>query len=781
MNLTTDFERQRELLLSGDYYNLFNNLKLNLPLRFFEYANPKNMDGIFNNMFNELNAARTRTKNTDAWCFNDVIKIIAPTRQIEDFGTTIDFLKNKCGIEEKHIKIQTHLANGTLFPNKHIFLSCYAMILLCNRLLKDNDSFKNDISSPLFVQFKKAPSSGFIQEMRAAFAGYFFAFNGSDLEDITKSVWNWVRGIRLKNSYDDAMKELSFVLRNFMGAKFDYHKFEEFKQNYIFDVLFSNNFIDKYESFLKSCGYQIQSDKKDQIKWRHGKNSAPKYPGAFFAPHIEFLLTWSVQALCEFSNSEFPKYSGKNKIKSLETLTKKFFTAVRDGYNDANINIKSIPVFVNQHSSDARKSSKEIKYGKGKKITNKLTGDESKESPGALEFFKKNHLFSFDEDWCLDVRNQKEKELLSLHNKFKDAPSQELAEKIFRIEKDIRQENESIYNGINLDVFVSVPEVLTPNGEFIPRQKAGNIEYTGKIITEKPDIKISSSSVKFQYDLFTDLSPESIFKDLHITRHTNEIFHRFNSNGNGWAHDDRGIYECINEFIQEHPGDLWKTQKNEISKTGRTRLNCKLKYMMFEWDHLPLITQWQKVQENISVICQAVYSGNKSIHIKIAAADEAKTLEEYDWLREHILIKLGFMDSDPNVKDNSRTSRFPGAINPATNRIQKLLHYDPDARFIENWRPLFVTEKNKKAAIKTSFSVRYDKNDKLKDYWVKRIEEVRGGLEEGNQTETLKSIINTASCNVLSIEEFESLLKDYLTKDHYRDIAGLYKYRRQRM
>lgn len=386
-------------------------------------------------------------------------------------------------------------------------------------------------------------------------------------------------------------------------------------------------------------------------------------------------------------------------------------------------------------------------------------------------------MFSFDDDWCLEVRKQKEDELLSLHNKFKETQNSELIKTIFKIENDIRQENESIY-GINLDAFVSVPEVLTSNGEFIHRKNAGNIEYIKITPSEKSDIKISSS-MKLQYDLFSDLSPESIFKDLPIiTRQTNEAFHRFSSNGNGWSHDNNGIYECINEFIQEQPGDLWKTQKNEVSKTGRTRLNCKLKYMLFEWDHLPLISQWQKVQENISVICQATYSGNKSIHIKIAAAEEPKNLEEYDWLREHILIELGFVDSDPNVKDNSRTSRFPGAINPITGRIQQLLHYNPEARFIENWRSLFVAEK---AAIKTTFTVPYDNNNKLKDYWIKRIVETRGSLEEGNQTYLLPKIINTLSCSVLSIEELESLLKDYLTKDHHRDIASLYKYRRQKM
>lgn len=673
-----------------------------------------------------------------------------------------------------------HLAHGTLFPSRQIFLSNYAMILLCNRLLKDNDSFKEDISAPLFTRSKKIQTSNFNSEMRAAFAGYFFAFNGTDIEDITKAVWDWIRGICLKNSYNNTMKDLSFTLRRFMGEKFNYHKFEEFKQRYILNVLFSNNFIDKYENFLKSCGYKIQSDKNDTLKWRNGKKVAPKYPGAFFAPHIEFLLTWTIYAFSDFANEKLLDFSGKNKIKFLETLAQNFFRSVHDGYidstNKTNINLN--PIFINQHSSEARKSSKEIKYGKGKTITNKLTGEKSKESPGALEFYIKEHLFSFDDEWCLDVRKQKEEELLLLHNKYKETRNPELIKSIFKIEDDIRQENESIY-GINLDAFINIPEVLTPGGEFIPRKNAGNIEYIETTPSEKSDIKVSSS-MKLQYDLFADLSPEFIFQGLHATRQTNENFHRFSSNGNGWAHDNNGIYECINEFIQEKPGDLWKTQKNEVSKTGRTRLNCKLKYMLFEWDHLPLISQWQKVQENISLICQATYSGNKSIHIKIAAKDEPKNIEEYDWLREHILIELGFVDSDPNIKDNSRTSRFPGSINPKTGRIQQLLHYNPGAYFIKNWRPLFVAEKTKKAAIKTNFTVPYD-NNKLKEYWIKRIVEMRGSLEEGNQTYLLPTIINTLSCSVLSIEELESLLKDYLTKDHHRDIASLYKYRRQRM
>lgn len=311
MNFATDFEKRRELLLSGDYYSLFNNLKLNLPQRFFEYANPNIIDNTFNKMFDELNTTRKRINNKDAWCFNDIINIIAPSRPNEDFNTTIDFLKNKCGIEEKHIKIQTHLSRGTLFPSKQIFLSNYAMILLCNRLLKDNDSFKDDISASLFVRFKKLPTSGFNSEMRATFAGYFFAFNGTDIEDIKKSVWDWVRGVRLKKSYNNTMKDLSFTLRRFMGEKFNYHKFEEFKKEYILNILFSNNFMDKYENFLESCGYKVQSDKNDNLKWRNGKKVAPKYPGAFFAPHIEFLLTWTVQAFSDFANEELLNFSEK--------------------------------------------------------------------------------------------------------------------------------------------------------------------------------------------------------------------------------------------------------------------------------------------------------------------------------------------------------------------------------------------------------------------------------------------------------------------------------------
>lgn len=69
----------------------------------------------------------------------------------------------------------------------------------------------------MFVKSKKRISPDFISEMRLVFAGYFFAFNGSDDEEITKAVWNWVRGIRLKNSYNETMKDLSFILKNIMG------------------------------------------------------------------------------------------------------------------------------------------------------------------------------------------------------------------------------------------------------------------------------------------------------------------------------------------------------------------------------------------------------------------------------------------------------------------------------------------------------------------------------------------------------------------------------------
>lgn len=668
MNLTPNFDKQRELLLTGDYYSLFNTLKLNLPQRFFEYANQKAAEDKFHAIFNELDALKKHIGKNSAWCFDDVMRIIEPIHVKDNLINNISFLTDKCKVPETHIKIKKCVTNETFLPIDQIFLSSYALILLCNHLLKGNDSFKNDISEPLFVKTRKKTYPEFNSEMRLVFAGYFFAFDGSDEEEITKALWNWVRGTRLKTSYHETMRELSFLLHDTMGEKFNYHEFEEFKQTYILNVLFACNFMNKYENFLKSAGYEIQSDKKDNIKWRKGKDTAPKYPGAFFAPHVEFLLSWSVQAFCKFAREELPKHTEKNRTKTLEKLAQKFFAAVNGGYTDAtnSMGIKSAPIFTEQHNSDARKITKEIKSGKGKMVTDASSGGKIKESPGALEFYKTKTLFSEDDSWCLEARKAAENRLLILHNEYKASPSPTLAKQIFKVEDDIKQENEALY-GINLNTFISVPEILNQNYEFVPRHKAGNKDYIVKSEPEKPDIKASLSEqyeidfdnpVGFEYkSILLKKAPLGEFKimpDYEITdvKFGESITYNCYTDKDGilkkdWFLNPDGIFETVNPLV-DNPTAFRTKIRDQLPKLVKE--NFQMRNFVIESDVMSIENQKILARKLIAlgIANRVMESGNKSVHINISVKDVPNTPDEYAWLFFHICMKLGLVSREWN-------------------------------------------------------------------------------------------------------------------------------------
>jgi hypothetical protein len=221
-----------------------------------------------------------------------------------------------------------------LFHSPKIYLSRYALCLVIQNFLRESDSFKNDLSENLFTNQTNLNDTDFKNEMILIFAGYYFSSPHTDIDDLTNTVWTWIRGKRLKNAYESVLEELETIVRGAYGKKFTYHVFEEFKQEFIFDILFKQpglgTFKNQYENALKSFGYELSSDKNDNIKWTKNNKIAPKYPGGFFAPQITFLLTWSIKKFCEFEENEFDSKI-HDRIKWLNNLTKNFFYVVKEG------------------------------------------------------------------------------------------------------------------------------------------------------------------------------------------------------------------------------------------------------------------------------------------------------------------------------------------------------------------------------------------------------------------------------------------------------------------
>ncbi|MCL2748475.1 MAG: hypothetical protein FWE50_00145 [Alphaproteobacteria bacterium] len=761
---------------------------LNLPFRFFAYADKNNLDNFFFELYQTLEAAKKShlhyANGQDVWFFDEVIKIIAPEFQKSSTVESLHFLIKHCNIPEGHLRTEMHQVSGLIAETDQIYLSRYAMLLLTRKLMREQMIFREDWSAPLFISGLDANAiqnkMNFDREMRAAFAGFYFAHPSDNLEKLTQNVWDWIRGGLLKSPYDRTNNNLKLIYKKLFNPETIpdekqsyhlrlYHAFENFKQDYIFKPLFMDerlfwSFKIQYESALLSeeFGFSKKPNNKGKIQWIDAAgNTMPLYPGPNFAPHMDFFISWTIRAFCEYYQEEQTNCPEENKMEWLEALTKDFFSAVRYGYDEAKNKRKfsTEPIFIKQHNSDA------VKVFKNNKKRTEL--DENQ-----LLFRDPVGKPEESEIWVLNARKGYERLLAELHEQYRQNPSIELAQKIDRTEINISDENRCLY-GVNLGLFNSVPETLTQHGQFIPRPAVCRKHPFQKFYTykSKPE-KVESLDKSIQLDIFQkEISdhPEALFEGIYATRTTSERFHRFTGK---WNRDPNGPFECINEFISETRDGNWVTMDGKRSETGRVRKNCRLKYMLFEWDHLELKGQWEKVLANISYICQAVYSGNRSIHVKIAIKDEPKTLEEYDWLRNHILMKFGFVDSDPMTKDNSRCTRVPNATNPDTNRRQQLLHYDPNAYFSDDWRPLFKIEKQK---VQTKITVPYEINDSWRHFWIARINEFRAELTEGNRTYMLPKIVNSAACSVVTPDEFLNILGDLLDEDNKRWLKTLYK------
>ena len=695
----------RELLLSGEYNNLFSNLTLNLPRRFYAYANPESLNPLFQKTYTELTSTARQINGNDAWAFDDIQNILMPPERAMDFSHAITFLTRTCKIPEKHIYIKNGPIANELFPNRRIYLSRYAMCLVVKSLMSTLKSFKYDCATPLFRVAgvsDNTPAGKFSDEMRYAFAAYFFAFPQTDLNEMIDITWMWVRGIRLKNAYESANNNLRYLMQKIYGPEFDFHKYEEFKQSFIFDTMFYSpsrgNFATQYQNMLMQMGYELKSTRRDEaLKWRKANKVAPKYPGAFFAPHVSFLMIWLLGHFDKFISNE--NISGKNKVKIFQDLTRRFFNTISGAlaaqkYQNKNSDhdFLNAPLFVNQHHSDAYKIIRAIKSGTGPTITDSESGKKIRENPSALEFFQNNHLFCDDDMWCLKYRHTKEKTLAALHAKYAQNPSIYLAHEIQDQENKIAYENVSLY-GINLSAFVSVPQILNNDGTFIARPCIGpeNISDYFRLPKTVNGTTVPNQQLEFKfigelnppapYSEFTIIQPTTIPASIPFTRGVNK------TTGRPYViYDINGEFESVNPAVKNpFVLDINGNPKN-------ADVNFEQISFLLESDTLPANEQLAQAHRlaALGVINRVVFSGNKSYHMRCTVATPPENKAERKWLFNHIIQKYDIRGIDPVCWNNGRMMRRPNAFRQINgNSIQQqLIHQTNDILKI-NWRPLY--------------------------------------------------------------------------------------------
>lgn len=783
-----DFTKQRELLLSGQFNTLFNELSFNLPHRFLAYAKPESTDNLFQKLFQNLDNSKIKINKNDAWAFDKVIKIISPNENYENFANSIKFLINTCQIPEKHIFLNKD-SDKDAFHWEQIYLSRYAMCLLTNNLLQESKSFKNDLSAQLFLssaeKSREKEKNDFEQEMRTAFAGYYFAHPDTDYEELSEVTWIWVRGKRLKLAYDSAIRDLEYLFRGIHGKKFTYHKFEEFKQNFIFDILFKQTgnmtFKKQYETALKSFGYKLGSLDEYDIKWHKGHKVAPKYPGGFFAPHIAFLLTWTINQFCQFEQHEFDCKT-KDRVTWLENLAKNFFAAVKEGlftekikHNKTEYDFSQSPTFVEQHHSEANRIVNSIKNGSGPKTLDKQIGEKIHENPGALEFWKHHNLFCEDEICCLNVRKYAENKLKELHKEYKEKPSTKLARQIGEQEEIIRKESRNLY-GVNFQYFVDVPETIGLDGKFLSRPMFGpdrvvNDFYTPKSITTNEVQRTEKDPLAGQYKIDFDnqnvyeintnllnpieLPDFQILPDNEITiPHGIPFAEKFYTgckkdkktgkkiwvvNQRYFEFDKNGNRESTNPLVANPP------ILNKKGYPTNADANFEMQSMVIECDHLSIEDQIKQAKrligKNLPNPNEITLSGGKSVHIKFTFKHIPKTREEYKWLYWYIIEKYKIKDADPACCHNGRLKRRSGAKRLFPNgveKVQELLHRT-NGTFDLDWQPLYNAHKIKiqqEYELRKKEILKYNQTE-YQQFYAKQVFFLLGGWIKDNRYNTL--------------------------------------------
>ncbi|MCL2017699.1 MAG: hypothetical protein FWG80_02935 [Alphaproteobacteria bacterium] len=171
----------------------------------------------------------------------------------------------------------------------------------------------------------------------------------------------------------------------------------------------------------------------------------------------------------------------------------------------------------------------------------------------------------------------------------------------------------------------------------------------------------------------------------------------FLETGTGWYNDSRGLHESVNPVANgaQLAIPFRPLANGKPAVTGHDA-NFGFISFLYESDNLSLQDQIIQASRLVSlnVVNMIVFSGGKSLHMRVTVKDVPKNKEEYKWLWTYITKAYDIKGADGNCKNNGRKLRAPGAarrieIDGITHCIEQTLIHQSGVRLDFDWRSVY--------------------------------------------------------------------------------------------
>lgn len=215
----------------------------------------------------------------------------------------------------------------------------------------------------------------------------------------------------------------------------------------------------------------------------------------------------------------------------------------------------------------------------------------------------------------------------------------------------------------------------------------------------------------------------------------------------------RSLTEVANlrpQWVSINPFKVWRNSKN----VGAIR------NLVVEYDKgLNLDEQIEHMLQMDFPITTAVYSGNKSIHFVCSLSEPMRLLEEFTEVRRW--LDIIFPGADKSMKDPTRFTRAPDAVNAATGKRQELLMLEkrvsPErlASWLARFEGKVAAFDESVARMKPVFDARKERGEISESSW--RFLRGEEGVKEGGTRHNRLYAIVCDLCDVVGLPFEEAL------------------------
>ena len=226
------------------------------------------------------------------------------------------------------------------------------------------------------------------------------------------------------------------------------------------------------------------------------------------------------------------------------------------------------------------------------------------------------------------------------------------------------------------------------------------------------------------------------------------------------------------------PSDIVSLAINPIKGFRRDDNVTKFRSFLLELDRGNLKSQYNYIIESKIPTSACVFSGNKSLHFAIVLEKPVISKQIWQFYNQWMLNIL--KEADQQVKNPSRSIRFPGNIRKETDKEQKLLYINK--RINLNDLIVWLNKFPQKKPVPQTYTPKINACGTLQSIpkWVKEI------LENGITTDRNKTWFRIAavlaSCNysydeaISILEQFYEEEKDFRGSEWARTIQSAYKH-----